>query len=40
MTKEEIINFIYYLQDKIDPVFKKEVDKSIQNVIEKLKKEK
>lgn len=38
MTKEEIINFLYYLLDKIDPAYRKEVEKVIYehiNYIEK-----
>lgn len=33
MTKEEIINFIYYLEDKVDEVYIKEVKKSVINFI-------
>lgn len=36
MTKERIIGFIYYLEDKIDPVYEKEVRRSIENFIEEL----
>ncbi len=36
MTKEEIINFIYYLEDKVDDVYRAEVQKSIRHFIERL----
>lgn len=36
MNKEEIINFIYYLEDKVDDVYKAEVQKSIQHFIKRL----
>lgn len=39
MTNQEIINFLYYLWDKIDPVYKSETDKAIKEVIDKLKTE-
>ena len=38
MTKEEIINFLYYLLDKIDVVYLKEVEKSIDRFINDLDK--
>lgn len=38
MSKQEIINFIYYLLDKIDPVYLKEVEKSVNNFINKINK--
>ncbi len=38
MTKEEIINFLYYLLDKIDIVYLKEVEKSIDRFITDLNK--
>ena len=38
MTKEEIINFLYYLLDKIDVVYLKEVGKSIDRFISDLDK--
>ena len=38
MTKDDIIKFLYYLLDKIDPIFINEVDKSIKNFINKLNK--
>lgn len=38
MTKDDIIKFLYYLLDKIDPIFINEVDKSIKNLINKLSK--
>ena len=38
MTKKEIINFLYYLLDKIDPVYLKEVEKSIDRFINDLNK--
>lgn len=34
---EEIINFIFYLEDKVDPVYSKEVRRSINNFVTKLK---
>ena len=37
MSKEDIINFLYYLLDKIDKVYLKEVEKSIQRFINNLK---
>ena len=36
MNKEELINFLYYLLDKIDPVYLKEVEISIKNFINNL----
>lgn len=36
--KEEIINYLYYLLDKIDPVYYDEVKKSINRVIIELDK--
>ncbi len=36
MNKEDIINFIYYLEDKVDDVYKAEVQKSISQFIKKL----
>ncbi len=36
MNKEEIINFIYYLEDKVDDVYKTEVQKSISRFVKKL----
>ena len=38
MTKKEIINFLYYLLDKIDVVYLKEVEKSIDRFINDLDK--
>ena len=38
MTKQEIINFLYYLLDKIDVVYLKEVEKSIDRFINDLNK--
>ena len=38
MTKKEIINFLYYLLDKIDVVYLKEVEKSIDRFINDLNK--
>ena len=38
MTKEEILNFLYYLLDKIDVVYLKEVEKSIDRFINNLNK--
>ena len=38
MTKKEIINFLYYLLDKIDVVYLKEVEKSINRFITDLNK--
>ena len=38
MNKQEIINFLYYLLDKIDPVYFKEVEKSIDRFINDLNK--
>ena len=37
MTKEEIIKYIYYLWDKIDPVYLEEVNPSIIKFIEYIK---
>lgn len=37
LNTEEIINFIFYLEDKVDPVYSKEVSKSVNNFITKLK---
>lgn len=36
MKKDEIINFLYFLEDKIDEVYIKEVRKSINNFINRL----
>ena len=38
MSKEEIINFLYYLWDKIDPAYIKEVNISITKFIDKINK--
>ncbi len=38
MTIDRIEKFIYYLEDKIDKVYEKEVRKSIERFIEELKK--
>ena len=38
MTKKEIITFLYYLLDKIDVVYLKEVEKSIDKFINDLNK--
>lgn len=38
MNKQDIINFLYYLLDKIDIVYLKEVERSIQNFINDLEK--
>ena len=38
MTKKEIITFLYYLLDKIDVVYLKEVEKSIDRFINDLDK--
>ena len=38
MNKEDIINFLYYLLDKIDKVYLKEVEKSIKRFINDLEK--
>lgn len=38
MSKEDIINFLYYLLDKIDKVYLKEVEKSIKKFINDLEK--
>ena len=38
MTKKEIIIFLYYLLDKIDVVYLKEVEKSIDRFINDLNK--
>ncbi len=40
MTKDRIEKFIYYLEDKIDKVYEKEVRRSIERFIEELKKSK
>lgn len=37
MNKEQIINFIYYLEDKDDPVYAKEIRRSVKNFIDKFK---
>ncbi len=36
MSKEEIISFIYYLWDKIDPVYLKEVEGNIKRFLKNL----
>ena len=38
MSKDRIENFIYYLEDKIDKVYEKEVRKSIERFLEELRK--
>ncbi len=38
MTKDRIEKFIYYLEDKIDKVYEKEVRRSIERFIEELEK--
>lgn len=38
MSKEEIINFLYYLLDKVDFVYYKKTKRSIENFIKKLDK--
>lgn len=38
MSKEYIINYLYYLLDKIDIVYYKEVEKSIKQFIDELNK--
>ncbi len=38
MTIDRIEKFIYYLEDKIDKVYEKEVRRSIERFIEELKK--
>lgn len=35
--KEDLINYLYYLEDKIDKVYEKEVNISITNLIASLK---
>lgn len=37
VNKEEIINFIFYLEDKVDPIYSKEVRKSVSNFVTKLR---
>lgn len=37
INTDEIINFIFYLEDKVNPVYSKEVRKSVNNFITKLK---
>ena len=36
MKIEEIINFLYYLWDKIDPIYLNEVNSCIKKIISKL----
>lgn len=36
MNKQDIINFLYYLLDKIDIIYYKEVEKSIERFTTKL----
>lgn len=38
MDKQEIINFLYYLLDKIDDVYLSEVNRSIKRFINRLEK--
>ena len=38
VNREDIINFLYYLLDKINKVYLKEVEKSIKRFINDLKK--
>lgn len=38
MANKELINYLYYLLDKIDPVYYDEVNKSIRKLIKKLEK--
>lgn len=35
--KEEIINYIYFLEDKVDIVYEKEIKKSVINFIDSLR---
>ena len=37
IDKKYLINYLYYLWDKIDPVYEKEVDKSISRMINELR---
>ena len=39
MNKEELINFLYYLLDKIDVAYYDEVKIRIERIIKKIKKE-
>ncbi len=38
MSYEDIINFIYYLEDKVDPVFAAEVRPRVSRMVSKLEK--
>lgn len=38
MTNKELINYLHYLLDKIDPLYYNEVNKSIKKLIKKLEK--
>ena len=37
IDKVELINFLYFLWDKIDPAFMSEVNRSISNMIDRIK---
>ena len=37
INTEEISNFIFYLEDKVDPVYSKEVRRNVNNFVTKLK---
>lgn len=38
MTKEELINFIYYLEDKVEECYKVEVRKAVERVVKEIEK--
>ena len=38
MTKEELINFIYYLEDKVEECYKAEVRKTVERAIKDIEK--
>ena len=37
MDTKYLVNYLYYLNDKIDPVYRNEIDKSIYRIIRNLK---
>lgn len=39
MNKEELINFIYYLEDKVEECYKAEVRKAVERIIERIENE-
>lgn len=38
MTKKELINFIYYLEDKVEECYKSEANKEVERVVKAIEK--